>query len=153
AVNDAPTLTSVTTLTGATEDTAFSITYATLAGAANEADVDSATINFRIEGVTTGTLTKNGSAVVAGTTIVASGDTLSWTPATNANGTLNAFTVVAHDGSLASTPAVQVQVTVGAVNDAPTLTSITTLTGATEDTPYSITYAALAAAANEADVD
>jgi len=66
AVNDLPTLSSVSTLTGAQEDTPFAITYAMLAGAANEADVDSATISFRAESVTSGTLTKSGQPVCAG---------------------------------------------------------------------------------------
>ncbi len=116
-----PTLTTVTPLTGATEDTAFTITYAALAAAADEADADMDAISFRVEAVTTGTLTKGGTPVVPGTTLLATGESLVWTPATNANGTLNAFTIVASDGSTISTPAVQVQVTVAAVNDLPTI--------------------------------
>lgn len=112
AVNDAPTLTTINTLTGATVDTAFTISYATLAAAANEADIDSGTINFRVEAVSTGTLTKGGSAVSAGVTTLASGESLVWTPASAATGTLNAFTVKAYDGALASATAIQVQVTV-----------------------------------------
>jgi len=42
---------------------------------------------------------------------------------------------------------------VTAVNDAPTLTTVDTLAGASEDAAYTITYAALLAAANEGDVD
>ena len=119
AVNDAPTLTTVSTLTGATEDTAFTISYATLAAAANAADVDGDTLSFRVEAVTTGTLTTGGVAVVAGTTLLGTGDSLVWTPAGNANGTLNAFTIKAWDGTTTSATAIQVQVTVAAVNDAP----------------------------------
>ncbi|MCE9591660.1 MAG: tandem-95 repeat protein [Planctomycetes bacterium] len=153
AVNDAPTLTSITTLTAATEDTPFTITYAALAAAANEADIDSATLSFRVEAVTSGTLTKNGVAVTAGSTLLSTSESLVWTPAADANGSLAAFTVTAWDGQDASASAVTVNVSVAAVNDTPTLTSINTLTGATEDTPFTITYAALAAAANEADID
>ena len=152
-VNDMPTLTSVTALTGATEDTAFTITYAMLAAAANAADVDGDTLSFRVEAVSSGTLTKGGTPVVPGTTALATGESLVWTPALDANGTLNAFTIKASDGTLASATAVQVQVAVAAVNDAPTLTTVATLAGATEDTAFTISYATLAAAANEADVD
>ncbi len=153
AVNDAPTLTTVSTLAGATEDTAFTISYATLAAAANEADVDGDTLSFRVEAVSAGTLTKGGAAVTAGTTLLSTGESLVWTPATDANGTLNAFTIKAHDGTTTLASAIQVQVTVAAVNDAPTLTTVSTLAGATEDTAFTISYATLAAAANEADVD
>ena len=136
AVNDPPTLTTVATLTGATEDTFKEITYADLAAAANEADVDGDTLSFRIDAVSTGTLQKwdpsNGGswvAVTAGSTFLASGEKLQWKPAADANGTLNAFTVSAYDGSLASSSPVQVQVSVAAVNDPPTLTTVATLTG------------------------
>ncbi|KAF0174482.1 MAG: outer membrane adhesin-like protein, partial [Limisphaerales bacterium] len=132
---------------------ALTISYATLAAAANAADVDGDTLSFRIEAVSGGTLTKGGSAVTPGTTLLGTGESLVWTPAADANGTLNAFTVKATDGTLASAAAVQVQVVVAAVNDAPTLTTVTALTGGTEDTALTITYATLAAAANEADVD
>ena len=115
----APTLTTVSTLPGATEDTALTITYATLAAAADEADGDGDTLSFRVEAVSTGTLTKSGSPVVAGTTLLGTGESLGWTPAANANGIVNAFTIKAWDGTTASATAIQVQVTVTAVNDAP----------------------------------
>ena len=116
--NDAPTLTTVSTLTSAQEDQAYTITYAALVAAANEADVDAgAVISFRVAAVTTGTLTKGGTPVVAGTTLLSTGETLVWTPAANANGTLNAFTVEAYDGELASVTPVQVQVTVNPQSD------------------------------------
>src|SRR5690606_27091660 len=109
-------------------------------------------ISFRIEEVSSGTLTKNGSPVVAGTTLIESGDSVVWTPELDVNGIgIDAFTVKAWDGALASATSVQVNVDVGVVNDPPTLTTISTLTGASEDTPYPITYAALAAAADEED--
>jgi len=153
AVNDAPTLTTLSTLAGATEDTAFTIAYADLTGAGDEADVEGSAISFRVEAVTTGTLTKGGVAVTPGTTLISTGESLVWTPASNANGTLNAFTVKAHDGTTVSTTAIQVQVSAAVANDAPTLTAISTLTGATEDTAFTIAYADLAGAADEADVD
>ena len=152
-VNDAPTLTTVSTLSGSPEDNSTTITYAALAAAANEADIDSGSISFRVESVTSGTLTKNGSAVTPGTTLLGSGEQWVWAPAANANGTLPAFTVRAWDGALASASAIQAYVSVAAVNDAPTLTAVNTLAGAAEDNPTTITYSTLAGAANEADYD
>jgi len=134
AANDAPTLTTVTTLTGGTEDTAYPITYVQLETAANEADVDGDSLSFRIEAVSTGTLTKGGTAVTTGTTLLASGESLVWTPAANANGTVDAFTITAWDGNLASASAVQVKVEVAAVNDAPTGSGTATLAAVDEDT-------------------
>lgn len=121
SVPSAPTLTSVSPLTGAIEDTAFTITYAALAAAADEVDAQGDPIAFRVESVTSGTLTKNGAAVVAGATRLASGEQLVWTPAANANGTLGAFKVRAADATLASANEVQVSASVAAVNDAPVL--------------------------------
>jgi hypothetical protein len=128
-VNEAPTLTSVTTLTGFTEDTFKEITYAQLLEASNAKDVDVPdTIRFRIETVSTGTLQKwddSSSAwvdVEAGTTTLGTGEKLQWKPAANANGSeLSAFTIIALDTrGLTSGDPVQVVADVSAVNDAPT---------------------------------
>ncbi len=151
AVNDAPTLTTVNQVTGGPEGTAVTITYAMLAGLANEADVDGDTVSFRFDGLTTGTLTKNGVPVVPEDTLLGVGEQWIWTPAPNQSGSLNAFTVKAFDGILASAAAVQVQVSVTAVDDPPQISFVTTLAGAYEDTPFTITYVALAAAADESD--
>ncbi|MDD4891499.1 MAG: discoidin domain-containing protein, partial [Phycisphaerae bacterium] len=120
-VNTAPTLSAISTLPNAVEDSDFSITYDTLRIAANEVEPDGDSLSFRIESVTSGTLTKGGTAVTPGTTLLSStGDGLVWHPAADANGlALNAFTVKAYDGSLASSTAVQVKVDVDPVNDAP----------------------------------
>ena len=131
-----PTLTTVSTLTGAVKNTAFTITYASLAAAANEADVDGGLILFKVASVTTGTLTKNGSAVVAGTTTLAPGEELVWTPANNALGTLNAFKIRANDSFDDSAADVQVKVTV--TNPTVSLTGVD-LTG-TEDGSGTATF-------------
>ena len=68
--NTAPTLTTILPLTGATEDTPFSITYAALVAASDVSDAEGDLISFRIESVNSGTLTKNGVAVVARTTLL-----------------------------------------------------------------------------------
>jgi len=109
-VNDWPTLTSVNTLHGATIDTAFTITYATLANAADEADPDGDPIAFQVQAVSSGTLTKGGVAVVPGTTTLGAGEELVWTPPAGVEGVFEAFTVVAHDGLLTSTGDVVVDV-------------------------------------------
>ncbi|MCX6857074.1 MAG: tandem-95 repeat protein, partial [Verrucomicrobia bacterium] len=149
----APTLTTISTLSGANEDAPSTLSYATLLAASNAADANGDAISFRIESVTSGTLTLSGANVAPGTSLVTSADSLVWTPAENANGTLAAFTVKAWDGALASATAVQVNVSISAVNDAPTLSVISNLADGVEDTAMSITYAMVAAAANEADVD
>jgi hypothetical protein len=118
-VNEAPALTTVSPLTGATEDTPFTVSYASLATAADESDLDGDPLSFRIEGVTTGELTKGGMAVVPGITRLSVGESLVWTPGPNVNSIINAFTIKAWDGSLTSNTAVQVQVDITAVNDYP----------------------------------
>ena len=122
AVNDAPTLTAVNTLLGFTEDTYKEITYTDLTNAADEADVDSASLSFQIDAISSGSLQKwtNGAWVdaAAGVTI-STGDKLQWKGALNANGELNAFTVKATDGALLSSTAIQVKAAVAPVNDAP----------------------------------
>jgi VCBS repeat-containing protein len=117
-VNDTPTLSAFSALAGAVEDTAFTITYAALLAASNATDVENDVISFRIESVTSGTLTKGGVAVVAGTTMLAVGESLVWTPSAQSNGLLNAFMVKAGDGTTFSATAVQVTALVAPVNDA-----------------------------------
>lgn len=128
-INDAPTLTEILPLQGAIEDIAFVVNYATLQAAANEADIDSATINFRVQSIANGTLrvraagsTATPTAVIAGSTILDASKELVWTPAANANALINAFTVRAHDGTLVSTTDVAVPVLVEARNDPPSIT-------------------------------
>ncbi|MHC4591284.1 MAG: Ig-like domain-containing protein, partial [Planctomycetota bacterium] len=117
--NAAPTLTAISALSGAVEDQDFTITYAALAAAADEADPDGDTVSFRVESVTSGTLKKGGAWVVPGTTLLGPGESLVWHPAADANGTLAAFTVKAWDGQAASDSPVQVSAEVAPVNDAP----------------------------------
>lgn len=113
----------MSTLSGAIEDTAYTLTYAALAAAADEADVNGGTILFRVEQILAGSLSKNGTAVTSGA-IFGPSETLIWTPPADANGTINAFSVKAWDGALASTTAVEVPIAVAAVNDPPTLNAI-----------------------------
>jgi hypothetical protein len=80
-------------------------------------------------------LTKGGLAVSAGTTLLGTAESLVWTPAAHANGTLNAFTIRAWDDEQqASASAIQVRVAVAAVNDVPVFTSSTAVSLAENQT-------------------
>ena len=114
-VNQPPTLTAINTISGATEGTAFTISYTALAAAANEDDPEGDLISFRVEWLLSGTLTKNGAAVVPGTTLLSSGENWTWTSASSANGIIAGFTIKAYDGTLASASAVTVNINVSAV--------------------------------------
>ncbi|MHC4592173.1 MAG: right-handed parallel beta-helix repeat-containing protein, partial [Planctomycetota bacterium] len=117
--NTAPTLSAVSDLPGAFEDQDFTIAYADLAAAADEVDADGDVVSFRVESVTSGTLTKDGSPVVPGVTLLSPGESLVWHAEENANGTLAAFAVRASDGWDLSGAPVQASAVVAAVNDAP----------------------------------
>ncbi len=140
SLNQSPTLSSISTLTGASEDTPFTINYTNLLAAANEADSGSA-ISFRVESVTDGTLKKNNANVVAGSTLLSTNESWVWTPSTNRNGTIAAFTVRAYDGTTASTNAVQVYITVASVNDAPTVQTPISAQSGSYGTSFSYTFA------------
>ena len=111
--NQAPTLTTVATLAGASQNVDYTITYAALAAAANENDPDGDAVSFRIEAVSGGTLTKGGNAVTPGATTLGPGESLVWKSSTT-GAAVNAFTVKATDGTLLSAAAVQVKVAVAA---------------------------------------
>ncbi|MFO0945763.1 MAG: hypothetical protein U1D30_07450 [Planctomycetota bacterium] len=153
ATNVPPTLTTISTISGGRDGIPFTISYATLALNGNESDPYGDAISFRIESISTGTLLIDDVPVAPGVTLLSAGQQVVWTPPVGTTGTgINAFTVVAWDGELASSTPVQVKVNVSA-NSRPFLSSISTLSGANEDQPFTITYAALAAAANESDAN
>jgi ELWxxDGT repeat protein len=161
AVNDAPTLTSFTSVVASgNEDSEIPITFANLQTQGNEADIDGTVTAFVIKAVNSGTL-RIGTDAITATAWSASNNSVDashqayWTPALNTNGTLNAFTAVAKDNSgLESMTPVQATVSVSAVNDAPTLTSFTAaVASGNEDSEIPITFASLQAQGNEVDVD
>jgi cyclophilin family peptidyl-prolyl cis-trans isomerase len=120
----APGLTTVNLLTGAVEDTPYTITHQAMLDAADESDADPGTsFSFRVESVTSGTLTKAGSPVQEGATLLRGGETLIWTPDTDDYRTQEAFQVRAWDGQNASDTAIAVKVEVEALRDAPVLDS------------------------------
>ena len=120
SVNTPPTLSANTTLSGATQNTPFTINYTAIAPAVTDVNQDTTTLT--IAAIAPGaTLTLNGNPVVPGATTIAPGDVLVYTPPTNATGLLGAFTLRASDGVSTSNP-VQVQVNVQAPTPIPTPT-------------------------------
>ncbi|HVT79091.1 MAG TPA: hypothetical protein VHM90_00425 [Phycisphaerae bacterium] len=92
------------------QSSSLTIDYATVlaASAAHDLDRDSLSFLLTAAPAANGTLsiTHNGttSAVIAGTTMIAPGDTLTWMPASNVQGQIDAFSVKAFDGdALAAT--------------------------------------------------
>ena len=122
-VNDAPTITETTAAITTNEDTSGTVTL-------NATDIDGDTINWSV-----GLAAANGVATVSGTGL---SQVVSYAPNADFNGT-DSFVVSVTDDFLTDT--ITVNVTVNAVNDAPTITS-TAVTTATEDEAYS--YAATA---------
>jgi subtilisin-like proprotein convertase family protein len=116
-VNDAPALSQITTLSGATQTLPFTIRYEDLLNASDATDVEGDAIAFRIGGITSGTLTKNGQSVTVGETELAAGESLIWYPDRVGNA-VPAFAVTAFDGVDESENAVNVAI---AVNELPTV--------------------------------
>jgi hypothetical protein len=127
--NHIPTLTTVSTLGTATAAIDFTIPFATLQAAANEADADGDTLEFQIMSVDSGTLLVDGVEPNSFPFTVHVGDPLVWTPSLNAKGKVNAFKIRAFDGSDSS--ASDVQVTIN-VNAAPTISIAATKPKASE---------------------
>ena len=154
--NQAPSFASAnaTVISGAAEDTPFTISYAGLAAALDDSDPNGDPLSFRIESVAGGTLTKNGVPVAAGATSIDPGEILVWTPPANFNGTRDAFTVKAYDGALYSATTKTVQVAVAPVNDLPAFTQFSgpVATG-NEDSSIAISFAELMTKGDEADID
>ena len=135
ASNAAPTLTLVNALTGK-EDQALAISFADLLASADEADSNGSVMAFEVTAVdaTKGTLTIGGSAWNGSSNKLINTDLGAvWTPFTDLNGTpvAGAFQVKAIDnGGLASSSSVAVAINVAAVNDAPTISGVPTVSTA-----------------------
>ncbi|MFZ4526110.1 MAG: Ig-like domain-containing protein [Chlorobium sp.] len=131
AVNDAPTLTAFAApVANGAENQSLEITFNTLLAQGNEADADGSVTAFVVNAVSTGTLTLGTSASSAtawnATTnsIIDATHQAYWTPASTANGDLNAFTVVARDNNgAASATSVQTLVHIVPSQNTVTLTS------------------------------
>ena len=118
-----PTLTAITPIDGEKEDTPTAVTYAKLAAAADEADPDGDTIEFRFVSLSSGTLKRSNGTNVTTSQSLDAGETWTWTPDDDANGEIPAFSVRAvANGEESATPIV-VRINVAAVNDAPSFSA------------------------------
>ncbi|MFO1148314.1 MAG: Ig-like domain-containing protein [Alsobacter sp.] len=138
--NDAPTLTAFSAPVASTnEDTQATISFADLQAQGDEADVDGTVTAFVVKAVTSGTLKIGADAGTAQDWAAGTNDVIDathqafWTPASNANGTLDAFTVVAqdNDGAVSAT-AIGTKVTVAPVADPPNALGPADLTDASD---------------------
>ncbi len=115
STNTPPTIPPLT-LTGAQQNQPFTFTYATLAALAGNPALASDgnsdnLLPIRIASVAAGaSLTVNGTPIVPGTTVIQPGDTLVYTPPTNATGLLNAFTLQASDRAATAVGPVSINV-------------------------------------------
>ncbi len=161
SINDTPTMSAMAGPVATTdEDTAALITLAGLQATANEYDAEGPLNTFVVKAVTTGTMRIGTEENLATPWTAGTNDAITatlrawWTPAANASGTLNAFAVVARDDAGLVSSSVQAQVSVRAVNDAPTLTAFSgAVDTALPGGQTQITMTELAAKGNEADVD
>ncbi len=118
-VSNVPTLDSISNLGIASINSPKNITYAQLSAAAHnfaDGDVEDSPLKLKVKSVSNnGTLTKSGVAVTAGT-VIASGETLVWTPNTSGSNTV-VMAVRAFDGDLESST--DVNVTLNVLNQTP----------------------------------
>ena len=101
-VNDVPTMSLVNTILDGIETLPYDFTHQILSAAADEADIDSPTISFRVDAVFGGTLLKNGVQVIQGVTTVGPNEKFVWIPPQGAIGLTPVFLVRATDGFLVS---------------------------------------------------
>nr|WP_306469528.1 S8 family serine peptidase [Oscillatoria laete-virens] len=106
-VSAAPTLTAIAPLSSAVVNQQFTITYEDLLKASDARDANGDAISFLIDGISSGTLTKNGVPIIPGETTLSPQEFLVWTP-TRPGDTVPAFTVRAKDSQLVSATPVQV---------------------------------------------
>jgi Ca2+-binding RTX toxin-like protein len=115
------------------EDTYREITHGQLLDAADESDVEGASLSFLIDSVSSGSLQKWSATgwtdVVPGTTLIGASERLQWKSGVLAHGSLDAFTVKVHDGELSSSLPVMVRADVAAAPRAPALAAAPLLAG------------------------
>ena len=157
--NDAPTLTAFSApVTTGSEDSTIKVSFTDLQDRGNEADADSTVTAFAIKAINSGSLKIGASANTATpwdatiNNIVDATHDVFWTPAANANGTLNAFSAVAKDsGGLESATTIQAKVAVTPVNDAPVLKTPAAINYT--DTAFDDTFATVTGSLVAADMD
>ncbi|MCP5417619.1 MAG: DUF4347 domain-containing protein [Chromatiaceae bacterium] len=153
-VNHPPTLTSFSAAVDSTnEDTQVEISFADLAAQGDEVDADGSVAAFVVKSVSSGTLKIGADAGSAIAWAASTNDLINathrayWTPANDANGTLNAFTVVARDDLGADSGAsVAAQVSVTALNDNPSGSGSLTTTNLNDNAGASAIFANLSVA-------
>ncbi len=122
AANHAPTeRAKAVLLQSAFQSSAITIDFPTLVTATSVNDFDGDTLSFQITAVPSASgilaITHNGSTsvVIAGTTVMVAGDTLTWTPALTAKGDADAFSIKATDGEDFAANATQIFVNTSAL--------------------------------------
>ena len=95
--NTPPTLTATANLSGAQVNQPFAFTYSDLNPRVSDVDADNTSLV--VGQITSGTLTVNGTAAIAGVTLLTPGDRLVYTPPANASGTIAAFALQAIDAN------------------------------------------------------
>ena len=105
-----PILTLVYPFTGAVQDAPFVITYGALYWNSDIGDG----VSFRVESLTSGKLSKDGQPLDYGASLVSPGESVVWTPPSDAVGQVEAFRIVAWDGTHQSSNTVPVYVEVHA---------------------------------------
>ncbi|MFZ9794513.1 MAG: Ig-like domain-containing protein, partial [Gemmataceae bacterium] len=149
-VNDAPVLANFG-VTGL-EDTTISLNLADFTNAFSDPENDSLASIKILSLPSTGVLKLSGNNISLNQLILSNQiDNLAYEPVLNEYGTRQ-FTAAAYDGASFS-EAATISLIVVPSNDIPTLSAINPLAGATEDTPFEITYSVLSAASNAADVE
>ncbi len=103
-----PILSFVQPFTGAVQAAPFVITYDALHWNSDIGDG----VSFRVESLTSGTLSKDGQPLEYGASLISPGESVVWTPPANAVGRVEAFRVVAWDGIHQSSNSVPVYVEV-----------------------------------------
>ncbi|MEI6651370.1 MAG: FG-GAP-like repeat-containing protein [Chlorobiaceae bacterium] len=148
-VNDVPTFTAIISPVATTaEDTAVEITFASLQAKGNAADIDGTVDGFVVKHNSSGSLKIGADAASAMLYNAKTNKTIDathhawWTPAANANGTLDAFSVVARDNDGGeSAIGVEATVAVTPVQDAPVISFQRTATLTfTEKVDYIVGY-------------
>jgi filamentous hemagglutinin family protein len=121
-INQAPTLSSDSQLTGATQNQTFSFTLASLNPLLN--DVNSDVTSIIIDAIAAGTLRRQDGTLIQPGAIVSANEILLYTPPTDATGQITAFTIRASDNVSVSAP----QPIAIAVTPTPTITPTPTPT-------------------------
>ena len=116
-----PTLTTINVINGSNQNQETLISYATLAAAANEADPESDSIEFRVKWVIAGSLDENEGIFSDGR--LRRGETWFWRHPAGANGVIDAFRVRAFAAGDESIADVIVQIDVTPVDDRLTVTA------------------------------